>query len=199
MYVFEGFGTLFRRLAKAWTLAETNSGNTPCSMETPGPLNRWADSHKDMHIPSRCVCMQDCVDVCLTVTNTQQGSPRTLAGELRSPLFVFRNKNASVLLFIFIFSPHSHSCFHSSLAIPHLQDDHLWPLHNAPRGRARLVDYDVWRFGEEPALRSIHEGTLPADGAGLQEPVEFLPVLTPPSPLGSISATEVSFMGRTVP
>ena len=65
------------------------------------------------------------------------------------------------------------------VSIPHLQDDHLRPLHNAPRGRARLVDYDVWSIGEKPALRSLHEGALPTDGAGLQEPVECLLMLTP--------------------
>lgn len=68
-----------------------------------------------------------------------------------------------------------------SLAVPHLQDDHLWPLHHAPSGRTCLVDYDVWSIREEPALRSIHEGAFSADGAGLQEPVECLPILPPTS------------------
>lgn len=77
-----------------------------------------------------------------------------------------------------------------SLAVPHLQDDHLRPLHHAPRGRARLADYDVWSVREEPALRSLHEGALPADGAGLQEPVECLLVLIPGPP----SVTEFLIM-----
>lgn len=66
--------------------------------------------------------------------------------------------------------------------LPHLQDDHLWPLHHAPRGRACVVDHDVWSVGEEPALRSLHEGALPADGAGLQESVECLLILAPSLP-----------------
>lgn len=66
-----------------------------------------------------------------------------------------------------------------SLAVPHLQDDHLRPLHHAPRGWARLVDHDVWGVWEEPALRPLHEGAVSANGAGLQEPVECLLVLSP--------------------
>ncbi len=44
-----------------------------------------------------------------------------------------------------------------------------------------MVDHDVRSIGEEPALLSLHEGALPADGAGLQEPVECLVLTHGPS------------------
>lgn len=52
-----------------------------------------------------------------------------------------------------------------------------------------MVDHDVRSVGEEPALWLLHEGALPADGAGLQEPVECPLVLTAALPSASEFAT----------
>lgn len=56
---------------------------------------------------------------------------------------------------------------------PSPQDDHMRPVQHAPRGRARLADHDVGRVGEEPPVQPLHARVLNADGAGLQEPVEW--------------------------
>lgn len=75
MYLFEG---LFRMHCESLDLGRDELREHPMfQWKLQAPFNRRADSHTDMHIPSRCVCVLGCVEVWLTVTNTQQGSPRT--------------------------------------------------------------------------------------------------------------------------
>lgn len=190
---------------KAWPPAETCSptrptfhGNSSPSQWTNAPTEPHTDRYTHKHTVHSgrrgCVWVRASLSDCYKHTHNR-GSPMASAQtaklcELRSLLFTPRDNNVSVLsLSVFSlfpsFSTPSPSFIPPSLAVPHLQDDHLRPLYHAPRGWARLADHDVWSIREEPALRSLHEGALPADGAGLQEPVECLHVLTPGPPLGT--------------
>lgn len=149
----------------------------------------YTQTHCTVQETGLCVSARKFVGLLQTHIHIQ-GSPMAWVQtaklcELRSLLFTPIDNNVSVLslsvfsLFPLFFHSLCPSFIHTSLAVPHLQDDHLRPLHHAPRGWACLVDHDVWSIGEEPALRALHEGALPADGAGLQEPVECLLVHIP--------------------